>query len=102
MFYAAYRKMMAHWRSVLPGVVLDVDYQELVDNPEGMARRIAAHCGIEYEANMIDVSRTDGRVATASASLARQGIRRDRGRVWEHYRRHLEPMRSILQPFYDP
>lgn len=102
MFYAAYRKMMAHWRSVLPGVVLDVDYQELVDNPEGMARRIAAHCGIEYEANMIDVSRTDGRVATASASLARQGIRRDRGRVWEHYRRHLEPMRSILQPLYDP
>ena len=99
-FYLAYRRMMDHWRNVLPGFVLDVDYQQLVDDPEAMARRVAAHCGLEYEAGMIDVSRSEGRVATASASLARQGIRRDRSRVWEHYRKHLGPMQSILAPLY--
>jgi len=99
-FFGVYREMMDHWRSVAPDMVLDVDYHELVDDPERMAMRIARHCGVDYEPSMIDTSRSQGRVATASASTARQGIRRDRGSAWKHYEAQLAPLREGLAPFY--
>lgn len=99
-FYLQYRRLMDHWRAVLPGRVLDVPYDELVSDPGAMAARIAAYCGIDYEPAMVDVTRSSGRVATASASLARQGIRKDRGNLWRRYEARLEPMRRMLEPLY--
>lgn len=100
-FYLEYRRLMEHWRAVLPkGQMLDVIYDELVADPEGVAARIAQFCGLPYEASMVAVDRSGGRVATASAALARQGIRKDRGQVWRHYERQVEPLiaglRSIM------
>src|SRR5262249_3485873 len=48
-FYCQYRLLMAHWRSILPeGIMLDVDYEALVEDFDGQARRIVAHCGLEW------------------------------------------------------
>lgn len=98
-FYLEYRRMMDHWRAVLPpGRMLDVRYDDLVADPETVAAGIASFCGLPYEAAMVDVTRSDGRVATASAALARQGIRRDRGQVWRHYEAQLQPLVAGLKP----
>lgn len=101
-FYTQYRRLMDHWHSVLPGRVLDVAYSELVNHPEAVAARVSAHCGLPYQPVMVDVSRSTGRIATASAALARQGIRRDRGRAWAPYEAQLTPLRDALVPFYAP
>ncbi|GAB6195944.1 sulfotransferase family protein [Lysobacter xanthus] len=100
-FYLLYRRTMAHWRRVMPGRVLDIDYDALVADPESMARRVAAHCGLEFEPGMVDIARASGTVATPSAGTARQGFRKDRGQVWRRYEQHLEPLRIALQPAYD-
>lgn len=98
-FYLLYRRMMEHWRSVLPaGRILDVRYDQLVADPEATARDIAAFCGLPYQPTLVDVGRSGGRVATASAGLARDGIRRDRGEVWRHYEAQLQPLRNGLRP----
>src|SRR5262249_48400962 len=48
-FYRAYESLMAHWRAVLPpGLMLEVQYEEVVDDLEKQARRIIAHCGLEW------------------------------------------------------
>lgn len=60
-FYAGYRRLMRHWHAVLPGRVLDVEYDALVRDPEGEARRIAAFCGLEFEPAMVDVGRAEAR-----------------------------------------
>lgn len=99
-FYGVYREMMEHWHAVAPGAVLDVDYHALVEAPDAVAKRVALHCGVPYEDGMIDTTRSHGRVATASASTARQGIRRDRGSVWKHYERHLGALQDGLARFY--
>ena len=99
-FYLQYRRLMRHWHAVLPGRVLDVSYDDLVQHPEATAARIAAHCGLDYQSGLVDVARSGGSMATASAALARQGIRRDRGHVWRHYQRYLEPMAQTLRPAY--
>lgn len=97
-FYLEYRRMMAHWRDVVPDVVMDVEYQQLVDHPEATLRRICDFCGIDFRPAMLDVTRSGGRVATASAALARQGIRKDRGEVWRSYESWLQPLLRGLAP----
>lgn len=100
-FYLLYRRMMAHWRKVLPGRVLDIPYDALIGDPEAMAHRVAEHCGIGFEDGMVDIGRASGTVATPSATTARQGFQRNRGQVWRHYERHLVPVRNALAAAYE-
>lgn len=95
-FHRVYRRVVAHWRDQLPEVFLDVNYDELVAETDVVAKRVAAHCGLQFTPEMMDVQRTSGTVATASATLARQGITRDRGRARLPYEHHLEPLRRSL------
>ena len=44
-----YQRMMEHWRKVLPVPVLEVDYEETVADLEGVARKLVAWCGLEWE-----------------------------------------------------
>lgn len=99
-FFVQYRRMMAHWHAVLPGRVLDISYDELVRDPAAMAERVAGHCGIAFEPGMVDIGRASGTVATPSATVARQGFRRDRGRAWQPYEAHLDILRAALAPAY--
>jgi Sulfotransferase family len=91
-FYKIYHDMMAHWRAVLPDRVFDIEYDEMVREPEVQARRIAAHCGLEFHDEMLQVGRNSGVVATASANQIREGIVTNRGGLWRSYERHLSPM----------
>ena len=50
-----YRRLMDHWQEVLPLPLLDVDYEEMVEDLEGVARRIVAWCGLEWEAGLPEV-----------------------------------------------
>ena len=99
-FFLQYQRMMAHWHEVLPGRVLDISYDDLVRDPATMAQRIARHCGLEFEPGMVDIGRASGTVATPSATVARPGERRDRGRAWQPYEAHLGPLRDALAPAY--
>lgn len=95
-FHRVYQRVVAHWRERLPEVFLDVHYDELVRDTEAVARRVAAHCGLQFVPAMVDVQRSSGTVATASATLARQGIRRDRAQARVPYEHHLGALRDAL------
>lgn len=95
-FFRAYRAMMAHWSEVLPDRVLDVRYDDLVAEPETTLQRVLEHCGLDRIEGLSDVARPGGRVSTASAGTARQGVLRDRGGVWWHYESQLAPLRERL------
>jgi hypothetical protein len=83
---------MDHWRDVLPGRMLDVDYRQLVLEPEVQARRIADFCGLDYRPAMVEVQREGGDVATASVAQVRGGISTQRREAWRPYEAWLGPM----------
>lgn len=94
--YRNYRRLMAHWRALLPDRILDVDYEALVRRPEETAATMARFCGLDYEPGMLAVERRGDAVSTASSTMVRDGIRTDRGRVWKAYQTQLAPMIRAL------
>jgi hypothetical protein len=92
----AYHDLMRHWREAMPERVLDIDYDAMVQAPEAQAQRIAAHCGLDYRPDMLQVERRTGMVATASSHQVRQGILKNRGGAWKRYERHLGPLLDRL------
>ena len=56
--FQQYRRLMGHWHDVLDAPVHDVDYEELVADTEGVARRLLAACGLAWEPACLQFHRT--------------------------------------------
>ena len=94
---------MDHWRSVLPeGVMLEVQYEDVVDNLEEQARRIVAHCGLEWDNACLAFHRTERSVRTASASQIRQPIYTSSVGRWRAHEIQLQPLLRELEAVPSP
>ena len=68
-YYRAYEKLMEHWRRVLPpGVMLEVQYEQLIEDLEGEARRLIAHCGLEWDAACLSFHEQKGQCVPLARS----------------------------------
>jgi hypothetical protein len=93
--YAAYERLMVHWRSVLPSkVMLEVQYENLVEDFESEARRIIAYGGLNWDDRCLRYHETARAVRTASVVQVRQPIYRDAIHRWR-------PDADALQPLLD-
>ena len=96
-YHLAYAALMAHWRATLPpGVLLEVDYEALVGDLEGQARRILDHCGLAWDPRCLDFHRTERRVRTASAAQVRQPLYAGAVGRWRAYASMLGPLLDAL------
>ena len=98
LYYRAYEKLAAYWTEVLPaGIMLEVQYEDVVDDLEGQARRIVAHCGLEWDERCLAFDKADRPVRTASFAQVRQPIFRSSIGRWEPYREHIQPLLEALK-----
>lgn len=96
-YHGLYRDLMAHWHAVLPGFVLDVNYEDLVNDPLETSRRVFGFCGLAWDEGVIDPARWRGRsINTLSAVQARSAVNRRSVGRWRAYARWLEPLRQGL------
>lgn len=92
-YYRMYTEMMSHWRSVLPpGGMLDVVYEEVVDDLEGQARRLIEYCGLPWDDRCLSFHETSGPVRTASVAQVRQPLFRSSLQRWRKYEAGLGPL----------
>jgi Flp pilus assembly protein TadD len=102
-YYRHYQALMAHWRRVLPpGRIVDVHYEDLVGDLEGVARRIIAQCGLAWDPRCLDFHRTDRVVRTASATQVRQPLYQSAVGRWRRYEKFLEPLLAELHYAHAP
>jgi len=77
-YWRGYDRLMAHWRRVLPATaLLEIDYEELIGDLDAVARRMLAHCGVDWDARCLDFHRTERPVRTASMTQVRRPIYRN-------------------------
>lgn len=96
-YYAAYDRLMQHWRQILPaGSFLDVDYESLVADVEGQTRRILDYCGLTWDPAVLEFHSNDRPIKTASALQIRQPIYGSSVERWRNYEKHLGPLLKEL------
>ena len=95
-YYRTYLEVMRHWDEVLPGRILRVQHEDVVDDLEGNVRRILDFCGLEFEPACVEFYRTERSVRTASSEQVRQPIFREGLEQWKNYEPWLGPLKDAL------
>jgi tetratricopeptide (TPR) repeat protein len=96
-YYMRYQHLMDHWQRVLPaGRTLDVRYEDVVADVEGQARRLLAHCGLDWDERVLAFHKSERPVRTASASQVRQPIYASAVGRWRAYGDLLAPLLTAL------
>lgn len=95
--YAQYLDLMEHWRQVLPGRLLEIDYENLVENQEEVSRKMIDFVGLPWDEACLRPHEVTRTVLTASVWQVRQPVyKRSAGR-WKNYEKHLAPLRDALK-----
>jgi len=95
-------RLVAHWRTVLPLKMLEVQYEDLVGDLEGESRRLIDFLGLEWDPACLAFHSTDRPVMTASYWQVRQPMYSSSVGRWKHYRRQLQPLLAGLVDLVPP
>ena len=87
---------MRHWHEVLPGRVLTIWHEDVVNDLEANVRRILDFCALDFEPACIEFHKTVRSVRTASSEQVRQPINREGLDQWKHFAPQLEPLEAVL------
>ncbi len=91
-YYLAQDEMMRTWKRRLPGRVLDIHYEALVEDPACGAARILDFCGLHGAEDAWRIERNTRAVATASTTQVREPINARGVGAWRRYEAHLQPL----------
>jgi len=94
--YAGYARLMAHWHEVLPGRIVDVDYEALVAQPEGGIRHLLAQLRLPWDPACLRFHESTRAVTTASQWQVRRPIYGEAREHWRAYATELAPLASAL------
>jgi hypothetical protein len=94
--YLYYQKIMAYWHKLLPGKILDVRYEDVVNDMESQTRRLTDHCGLPWDESCLEFYRSSRPVNTASRDQANRPVYKDAVQRWKHYEQHLQPLIDII------
>ena len=87
---------MRHWDEVLPGKVLRVQHESVVEDLEGNVRRILDFCGLEFEPAGLAFWKTERSVRTASSEQVRRPIFKEGLDQWRNFEQWLGPLQAAL------
>lgn len=96
-YYGTFVEMIDFWRSEVPDWFYEVQYEELVANPEEETRKLIAACGLEWEDACLSFHENKRKVATLSVYQVRQPISSASVALWQRYEKDLKPMLDALK-----
>ena len=91
-YYQSYQSLMAHWDSVLPGFILKVQHEDVIDDLETQVRRILDFCQLPFESSCLHFYKTKRTIKTPSSEQVRQPINSAARQQWKNFETHLDPL----------
>jgi predicted Zn-dependent protease len=95
-YHNAYVELMSHWHSVLPGEILTVQHEDVLDDLERQVRRILAYCGLPFEAQCLNFHQTKRVIKTPSSEQVRQPIYKTGMAQWKPFEAHLDELKAVV------
>jgi tetratricopeptide (TPR) repeat protein len=96
-WHGQYERLMAHWKSLYPNDIFDVDYDELVREPKPVIERLLAFLGLQWEDGLLDFHARDAPVKTASVWQVREPLHARSSGRWRNYRKQIEPIADLIK-----
>lgn len=88
--------LLDFWRTLLPGRILTLSYEQLTLEPQASATAALAHCGLRYEPQCLEFHTQTRAVTTASTDQVRRKIYTGSSEAWRRYEPHLAPLIAAL------
>jgi tetratricopeptide (TPR) repeat protein len=95
-YYRTYVELMQHWDEALPGKVLRMQHEAVVEDLEGSVRRLLEFCGLGFEPACLEFWKTQRNVRTASSEQVRRPIFKEGLDQWRHFEPWLGPLKEAL------
>lgn len=95
-FYRNYRKLMAHWKRVLPVAIHEVRYESLVDDPEGETRKLLEACELPWDPRCLDFHQLARSVHTPSRLQVRSPVYSSSVGSWQKFGPNIQPLLDAL------
>ena len=95
-YYVEFDRLMAFWRQHLPGRILEIDYETVVENQEATTRKLLDFCGLSWNDACLNFQDNAAPVATASAVQVREPVYRSAMKRWKRYEAQLSGLRTLL------
>lgn len=89
---ADHNLLMYHWHQVFPGEILELNYEDIVDDLEGSARKMLDYIGVEWQPEVLKFNELERTVKTASVWQVRQPIYKTSKDKWKRYAHYLQPL----------
>ncbi|OOG43389.1 tetratricopeptide repeat-containing sulfotransferase family protein [Rhodanobacter sp. C05] len=96
-YYVMFNRLMAHWRQVFPGRILEISYETLVSQQRVTSRQILEFCGLQWNELCMDFHENTLPVATASAVQVRSKMYTTAVQRWHRYRPQLAELCTLLE-----
>lgn len=94
--YRDYRRIMEHWKKVLPLEIMELRYEDMIADSEGMSKKLIEFVGLEWDPACLEFQKTERRVKTASTVQIRQPIYSSSVARWRNYEELLKPLYETL------
>jgi tetratricopeptide (TPR) repeat protein len=98
--FEEYRRLMDHWRAVLPSTLAlhEIDYEDAVADLEAVARRLLSAMELDWDPACLEFHRTRRPVKTASQVQVRKPIYRGSVGRWKLYQNELAGLFAKVEP----
>lgn len=95
-FLVASQRLMSHWKSVYPGRIMDLEFEQLVREPEREARRLVEFCGLEWQPECLNFHERADASYTFSEVQVREPLNAKGIGRWRNYEKSLAPFIDAL------
>lgn len=95
-YFREYERLMNHWQSVLPGNILDVQYEELIANQEAETKRVLEYCGLDWDENRRPLDKPYRTTQAWGSQQVRRPTHEASASRWKKFAAHLQPLLNEL------
>jgi tetratricopeptide (TPR) repeat protein len=96
-YYKQYERIMNHWHQVLPDRIFDINYSDIVSDPEYWTRELISHFNLEWSDTCLAPHKLERTVKTASLWQVRQPIYKTSVQRWKNYEPYIQPLLQALK-----
>lgn len=89
-FYNLYENLMIYWKKLLPKFIIDIKYENIVQNPEEQIKSLIDNCNLSWNDTCLKFYNNKRAISTASDAQARKKIYKTSINTWKKYEKHLK------------